>query len=440
MELEPILEILDNINCDLVMAEDYNIDLLKLNDRLKYTDFFDNMLSVSLFPKITSPTRISNTSCTLNDNIYYRLSNNTMDLSSGIVHSGISDHFPCFVSISTGGQTSNSTPTVIKKVINSQKAMSNFIEEISSVDFTSKLNTDINSNPDTNYNIFINTILDVKNKHFPKTFVKFRKHKHKINEWITYGIIRSIKTRDAMHLTLKRTSPHAAEYPTLKHNISVFNKILKKAIREAKNEYYSNLFEQYKNDIKKTWQNISRILNKSNKKKNNIKKILVNGNITTDKTTIAIGFNHGLPWCVKYMARGPPVATRPDGEAGGFCGDRRPEGHVFHTSRQAMIKTYYSTSIRKTMVQNCSYLTQMKSTTTAIDDSNRRRNKLVLGCSREATAPLILIFELIFLWLNIGRHFKGITQFHNCHSPKHTSKKYYPVINIFREICTKIIT
>ena len=153
-----------------------------------------------------------------------------------------------------------------------------------------------------------------------------------------------------------------------------------------------------------------------------------------------VGFNHGLPWCVKYMARGPPVTTKPDGEAGGFCGDRRPEGHVFHTSRQAMIKTYYSTSIRKTMVQNCSYFTQMKSTTTAIDDSNRRRNKLGLGCSRDATAPLILIFELLFLWLNIGRHFKGITQFHNCHSPKHTSKKYYPVINIFREICTKIIT
>ena len=153
-----------------------------------------------------------------------------------------------------------------------------------------------------------------------------------------------------------------------------------------------------------------------------------------------IGFNHGLPWCVKYMARGPPVTTKPDGEAGGFCGDRRPEGHVFHTSRQAMIKTYYSTSIWKNMVQNCRYFTQMKSTMMAIDDSNRRRNKLGLGCSREATAPLILIFKLLFLWLNIGRHFKGITQFHNCHSPKYTSKKYYLVINIFRKICTKIIT
>ena len=119
-------------------------------------------------------------------------------------------------------------------------------------------------------------------------------------------------------------------------------------------------------------------------------------NIPRELMSYVIGFNHGLPWCVKYMARGPPVTTKPDGEAGGFCGDRRPEGHVFHTSWQAMIKTYYSTSIKKNMVQNCSYFTQMKSTTTAIDDSNRRRNKLGLGCSREATAPLILILNYFF--------------------------------------------
>ena len=135
-----------------------------------------------------------------------------------------------------------------------------------------------------------------------------------------------------------------------------------------------------------------------------------------------VGFNHGLPWCMKYMARGPPITTNPDGEAGMFCGDRRPEGYVFHTSRQPMIKTYYSTSIRKNMVQNCSYFTQIKSTTTAIDDSNRRRNKIGLGCSREATAPLILIFKLLFRWLSIDGYFKGIAHFHNLNSPRYPSK------------------
>ena len=144
--------------------------------------------------------------------------------------------------------------------------------------------------------------------------------------------------------------------------------------------------------------------------------------ISPSLSCIIVGFNHGLPWCVKYMARGTPGTTKPDGEAGGFCGDRRPEGHVFHTSRQAMIKTYYSTSIRMKYGTNCSYFTQIKSTTTAIDDSNRRRNKIGLGCSREATAPLILIFKLLFRWLNIDRYFKGIMHFHNLNSPKHPSK------------------
>ena len=135
-----------------------------------------------------------------------------------------------------------------------------------------------------------------------------------------------------------------------------------------------------------------------------------------------IGFNHGLLSCVKYMALGPPVTTKPDGEAGRFCGDQRPEGHVFHTSRQAMIKTYYRTPTRKKMVQNSSYFTQIMSTTTVIDYSNRRRNKIGLGCSRGGTAPLNFIFELLFRWLNIDGYFKGITHFHNRNSPKHPSK------------------
>ena len=54
----------------------------------------------------------------------------------------------------------------------------------------------------------------------------------------------------------------------------------------------------------------------------------------------SIGFNNGLPWCVKHMAWGPPVTTKPDHKARGFCGNQRPKGHVFRTSWQAIVKTY----------------------------------------------------------------------------------------------------
>ena len=74
-----------------------------------------------------------------------------------------------------------------------------------------------------------------------------------------------------------------------------------------------------------------------------------------------------------------------------------------------------------TWYKNCSYFAQIKSTT-AIDNWNRRWHKIWLGCSRKATAPLIVTFKLVFRWLTFGRHFEGIAYFHNRHSPKHTSK------------------
>ena len=48
------------------------------------------------------------------------------------------------------------------------------------------------------------------------------------------------------------------EYDTLKNNLHVFNRILKKTIHEAQIQYYDKLFEQYKSDIKKNMANYIR--------------------------------------------------------------------------------------------------------------------------------------------------------------------------------------
>ena len=39
-ELTPILKTLDEFNCDIALAGDYNINLLQLDERQKYSDFF----------------------------------------------------------------------------------------------------------------------------------------------------------------------------------------------------------------------------------------------------------------------------------------------------------------------------------------------------------------------------------------------------------------
>ena len=80
------------------MLGDFNINLLKINEKISYADFFDMMTSISLLPNITYPTRITRTTATIIDNIF---SNSLEDtVVSGIIsNKTISDHqliFTCF--------------------------------------------------------------------------------------------------------------------------------------------------------------------------------------------------------------------------------------------------------------------------------------------------------------------------------------------------------
>ena len=116
---------------------------------------------------------------------------------------------------------------------------------------------------------------------------------------MSYVIVNSIKTRDKKYIELKSTNQNDPKYLTLKKNLSVFNGILKRCIRETKKNYYHQIFETYKNDIKNTWKTISDILCKSSKKSNPIKEIRINDRISTNLKEICNGFLYILHICAK---------------------------------------------------------------------------------------------------------------------------------------------
>ena len=95
-EFAPFIQLLSNSRSNTIIAGDFNIDLLKINDRPVFCDFFDTLVSNSYEPKITLPTRFSNTNCTLIDNIFYKGSSNKSVEGSGVLINHISDHLPCF--------------------------------------------------------------------------------------------------------------------------------------------------------------------------------------------------------------------------------------------------------------------------------------------------------------------------------------------------------
>ena len=68
---EEFVETLENFNRNPVyLCGDFNIDILKLNVKDHYHTFFNNLIAAGYFPRISLPTRITNHSATLLDNIF----------------------------------------------------------------------------------------------------------------------------------------------------------------------------------------------------------------------------------------------------------------------------------------------------------------------------------------------------------------------------------
>ena len=70
--LMTVISSLENSNNNLIIAGDFNINLLKINENIIYSDFFYTLISYCLYPQITFPTRFTRTNGTLIDNVFVR--------------------------------------------------------------------------------------------------------------------------------------------------------------------------------------------------------------------------------------------------------------------------------------------------------------------------------------------------------------------------------
>ena len=287
-EVSPILDQLNKENSDIICLGDFNLDLLKVNSKQPVSDFLDIFTSFGLIPTITLPTRI-HSSATLIDNIFYTATHKDNRINSGIILTDVSDHMPCFLCIDNISKKTKS-PKYIKIQHFSQSSLDDFVSELNEKNVANYLDTSINCDPNENYDKFLNCVTDAKNKHLPIKTVKFNKRKHKVTPWITKGIILSINYRDRLYKSLKSTSPSSTLFPTLKHNLKTYNSILKKSIRYAKQIYYKNQFQKFKQDSRKTWGMIKSILNKKTSK-TFPEYFKIDEHNVYDKSVIAEGFN-----------------------------------------------------------------------------------------------------------------------------------------------------
>ncbi len=96
LEICPLLKTLETSNNDALITGDFNFDLLKINEKQSFSDYFDTLTSYNFYPKITLSTRLSNNHGTLIDNFVCKLTENNLNTSSVIIINKFSDHQPYF--------------------------------------------------------------------------------------------------------------------------------------------------------------------------------------------------------------------------------------------------------------------------------------------------------------------------------------------------------
>ena len=247
-------------------------------------------MTQGFFPKITFPTRFSDMNGTLIDNVLCRLSNTSINNDAGIIVTQLSDHLPYFICLRTM-KVDKPEPKYIYIKQTSETSINKVKHEIITASIYDKLNTHVDANPNTNFDILDNTISQIIKTCMPLKRVKFDKHKHKKSNWITAGLIRSIKFRDKLYLKMKQTPTNSEAYANIKTNLKTYNKILKRNIEQAKIMYYHQKLAKYTNDIKHTWKVIKEVTNKTTNKTQLPEFFKLDGKIITDKNDIANKFN-----------------------------------------------------------------------------------------------------------------------------------------------------
>ena len=294
-EFSSFLTSIRNLKHSAFICGDYNIDLLKINSNKHFGSYFDRITAKGFFPRITLPTRLSETNdyCTntLIDNILTNDIDDNSKSQSGILINDISDHKMIFT-FQENNLYIDKYDKFIEIETKNEVSMKDFDNELKSLNIYDQLDHMLNHNPQENYDTFTHLVQFAKEKHLPKRMVKYNKKKHKKCKWMTNEILKSINKKDKMYKLLVQTPrENLIHYNTLKDNFKCFRATLRKNIREAKRLYYVRIFNIYKNDIKKTWSIINEGL-KHNSKCNTQSTFILDNRMINDPEEIANSFNN----------------------------------------------------------------------------------------------------------------------------------------------------
>ena len=252
-------------NKEIILGMDHNLNLLKSSTHTETQSFIDINFDHYLFPCITRPTRITNTSATLIDNIFISQKlHNSFD--ACIVVHDLSDHLPSIINLHDQLTKVSGHMEFKCRSLNKNK-LESINRELRSTDWTNLNNSNVNTALDE----FQSKIEDCLDSIAPLKLKKIPIHKIWREQWITKGISNSM--RKCTNLYKQSIKINAS--PNTVHKYKLYRNCLTRIKRKARIDYYTQQCYALKSNTKKLWQLINKIINKTNDKESIINYITV---------------------------------------------------------------------------------------------------------------------------------------------------------------------
>ena len=277
--LESTLKTVSSENKEIYICGDFNIDLLKLNDKTNYLTFYNLLCSYGLLPLIIHPTRVVGSQLpSLIDNIF--CNNISDEIISGNIHLTLSEHFSQFASI--------------KREILDTKKINMYVRDytkFSSIDFYDDVsiqnwNYSMENSSDL-FGDFIWKLTGCADRHVPMKKLNAKEVKLKSKPWITNELSKMIRIKNKLFERKKRQSSNE----NVKQLYNIFRNRVNRELKKSKKTYYTSYFEEHNNNIKKTWEGIRKIVNTKNTINYGISQLNINGKIIEEPKDIANSVN-----------------------------------------------------------------------------------------------------------------------------------------------------
>ena len=252
---------------------DFNYDLAQTTENTHVYEFTEIMLNHSFFSVINKPTRITDTTATVLDQLW--ANSFCYAVKSNILLHPISDHLPIFMCINLCMNNSSACTTV--RCFNDNN-MSKFYYELENIDELPILKeSDVNES----FTCFMKEYNRVFENCFPLTAVKnYAKNK----SWFDKDLQILLQEKETLFKKYLKKKTLIAKVNYNKARNSYF-----RTLKIKKDSYYSSLLAQHESNLKQTWKAINNLLGKV--KTGSCTALKIGNQVTSDAQSIANLFN-----------------------------------------------------------------------------------------------------------------------------------------------------